>query len=120
MSWTGSPRPTTFHVAPLREDGVTYGTPTWVWSVVVDDALFVRAYNGVASRWYLAALSQHAGRITAAGLAREVRFEEIADEDLQTRIDDAYRVKYGASPYLGAMIGARARAATVRIVPAVA
>ena len=25
------------HIAPFREDGVTYGTPTWIWSVVVDD-----------------------------------------------------------------------------------
>jgi hypothetical protein len=27
------------HVAPFREDGKTYGTPTWIWSVVVDGAL---------------------------------------------------------------------------------
>ena len=27
------------HIAPFREDGVTYGTPTWIWSVAVDDAL---------------------------------------------------------------------------------
>jgi hypothetical protein len=26
------------HIAPFREDGSTYGTPTWIWSVVVDDA----------------------------------------------------------------------------------
>lgn len=26
------------HVAPFREDGVTYGTPTWIWSVVAGDA----------------------------------------------------------------------------------
>jgi hypothetical protein len=24
------------HVAPFREDSVTFGTPTWIWSVVVD------------------------------------------------------------------------------------
>jgi hypothetical protein len=24
------------HIAPLRDDGVTFGTPTWIWSVVVD------------------------------------------------------------------------------------
>lgn len=30
------------HISPFREDGVTYGTPTWIWSVVVDDALYVR------------------------------------------------------------------------------
>jgi hypothetical protein len=27
------------HIAPLREDGVTYGTLTWIWSVVVDGAI---------------------------------------------------------------------------------
>ena len=31
------------HISPLRDDGVTYGTPTWIWSVVVDGELFVRA-----------------------------------------------------------------------------
>jgi hypothetical protein len=34
------------HISPLREDGVTYGTPTWIGSVAVDGALFVRAYLG--------------------------------------------------------------------------
>jgi hypothetical protein len=24
------------HVAPFRGDGRTYGTPIWIWSVVVD------------------------------------------------------------------------------------
>src|SRR6266516_3971541 len=40
------------HISPLREDGSTYGTPTWIWSVAVDDALYVRGYNGQKSRWY--------------------------------------------------------------------
>ena len=30
------------HISPFREDGVTYGTPTWIWSVAVDDAQAVR------------------------------------------------------------------------------
>jgi hypothetical protein len=38
------------HISPLRADGRTYGTPTWIWSVVCDDALYVRAYNGQKSR----------------------------------------------------------------------
>jgi len=33
------------HISPLRDDGKTYGTPTWIWSVVVDGALYVRAYK---------------------------------------------------------------------------
>ena len=24
------------HISPLRDDGMTYGTPTWIWSVAVD------------------------------------------------------------------------------------
>ena len=28
-------------IAVLREDGITYGTPTWIWSVAVDGDLYV-------------------------------------------------------------------------------
>jgi hypothetical protein len=104
------------HIAPFREDGVTYGTPTWIWSVVVDGVLYVRGYNGQKSRWYQAAVRQKAGRITTAGMTREVSFEPM-DGPMNDRIDEAYRAKYRGSPYLDAMIGARARSATVSIVP---
>jgi len=104
------------HVSPFREDGETYGTPTWIWSVVVDGALYVRAYNGMNSRWYKAAMKQKAGRITAAGLSKEVAFEAAAGL-IDAKIDAAYREKYADSPYLRPMIGDRARAATVRITP---
>lgn len=65
------------HISPLRDDGVTLGTPTWIWSVVADGALYVRGYNGQQSRWYQAAIRQKAGRITAAGLTRAVAFEAV-------------------------------------------
>ena len=93
------------HIAPFRNDGKTYGTPTWIWSVAVGDALYVRAYNGVKSRWYQAALKQKAGRIIAAGLTMEVIFEPV-DGSINDRIDEAYRAKYQESPYLNPMIGA--------------
>lgn len=38
------------HIAPFRENGRTYGTLTWIWSVVVDGELYVRGYNGQQSR----------------------------------------------------------------------
>jgi hypothetical protein len=104
------------HIAPFREDGVTYGTPTWIWSVAVDDALYVRGYNGQKSSWYQAAVWQKAGRIIAAGMTKEVTFEPV-DGAINSRIDDAYRAKYHGSPYLKPMIGARARSATVKIMP---
>lgn len=104
------------HISPFRDDGKTYGTPTWIWSVVVGDALYVRAYNGVKSRWYQAALKQKAGRISAAGMTKEVSFEPVGGT-LNDRIDDAYRSKYASSPYLKPMISAGPRDATVRVVP---
>jgi hypothetical protein len=104
------------HIAPFRDDGVTYGTPTWIWSVAVDDVLYVRGYNGQNSRWYQAAVRQKAGRITAAGMTKEVAFEPV-DGPINNLIDEAYRAKYKSSPYLKPMIAARARAATVRIMP---
>lgn len=102
------------HISPLRDDGKTYGTPTWIWSVVVDDVLYVRAYNGQKSRWYQAALKQKAGRIAAASMTRDVTFEP-ADGSINDRIDDAYRAKYKGSPYLAPMIGTRARSATIKV-----
>jgi hypothetical protein len=103
-------------IAPLREDGTTYGTPTWIWEVVVDGALYVRGYNGQRSRGYQAAIREKAGRIIAAGMTREVSFEPVQGS-LNDRIDDAYRAKYGVSTYLAPMISDRARAATACIVP---
>lgn len=104
------------HVSPFREDGETYGTPTWIWSVVVDDGLYVRAYNGQHSRWYGAATQQKAGRITVAGITKEVRFERV-DGPINDVIDQAYKAKYKGSPYLEPMVGAKARSATVKIDP---
>jgi len=104
------------HIAPFREDGKTYGTPTWIWSVAVDGELYVRAYNGQNSSWHRAAIRERAGRIIAAGITREVSFEP-AEGPINDRIDDAYRTKYTGSPYLNPMIGKRARSATIKITP---
>jgi hypothetical protein len=104
------------HVAPFREDGKTYGTPTWIWSVVIGDDLYVRPYNGAKSRWYRAALRQKSGRITAAGMTKQVAFELVTG-DINNRIDDAYRAKYRTSPYLDPMIGEGPRSATIKITP---
>ena len=104
------------HIVPFREDGKTYGTPTWIWSVVVDGMLYVRGYNGQSSRWYQAALRQKAGRIITAGMIKEVTFEPV-DGAINDEVDTAYRAKYKNSPYLSPMIGKRARSATVRVMP---
>lgn len=103
-------------ISPLRADGRTFGTPTWIWSVVVDGELYVRGYNGTASRWYGAAMARPDGRIHAAGQVFDVTFEA-APAGLADRIDEAYRARYATSPYLAPMVSERSRAAGLRIRP---
>ena len=76
----------------------------------------MRAYNGQNSSWYQSAIAQKAGRITAAGITKEVSFESV-DGPINDRIDEAYRTKYKKSPYVNPMIGNRARSATVKVTP---
>ena len=104
------------HIAPFREGGVTYNTPTWIWSVAVGDALYVRGYSGQKSSWYQAALRQKAGQIVAAGMTKDVTFAPV-EGSISERIDDAYRAKYHGSPHLSPIISAHARSATIKIMP---
>lgn len=84
------------HISPFREDGVTYWTPTWIWSVVVDGSLYVRAYNGQNSRWYKAAMAQKGGRVRVGGIEKDVVFEPV-EVAINEAIDAAYRAKYASS-----------------------
>ena len=84
--------------------------------MVVADALYVRAYNGTDSRWHQAAMRQKKGRITAAGITKEVSFEPV-EGPVNELIDGAYKAKYKGSPYLSPMVAKGAHAARVKIVP---
>ena len=103
------------YMSPFRAAGKPWGTPTWIWCVVVGDALYVRAYSGPNSMWYRAAMRRKVGRIIAP-VTKEVRFEPISGS-INDRIDDAYRAKYRDSPDLSSMISTRARSATVKVMP---
>ena len=104
-------------IAPYHPDMNTTGTPTWIWEVKVDNRLFVRAYSGIRSKWYQAALSQQAGKILAIGQEFDVLFAKPSDPELESKIDQAYLKKYSGSSYVSAMTGIRARAATIEILP---
>lgn len=85
--------------------------------MVVDGHLYLRVYNGEASRWYQAAIRQGAGRITVAGTTRDVFFAG-ARGAINDQADEAYRLKSSRSPYLAAMIDKRVRVTTINILPA--
>jgi hypothetical protein len=103
-------------ISPFREDGMTYGTPTQVWPLVVDGGVYVRAANGQQSSWYAAAVSQKAGRIHVSGKTYEVTFDA-AGVEVASAVDAAYEVKYPGSSAVPIMQGAGPTSATVRISP---
>lgn len=106
------------YVSPFYSDGETLGTPTWIWSVIVDNNLYVRAYNGQRSRWYQSAKEQMAGQIQLANQKFDVVFEPIARNNaLDEKINQAYKEKYNGSPYLPSMLNDGPVSATVRISP---
>lgn len=104
------------YVSPFREDGTTYGTPTQTWALVVDGEVYVRAANGVESRWYQAAITQKAGRIRVSGTFYPVAFEAVTDAP-DDAIDAAYEAKYPGSSAVPIMQADGPKAATVRISP---
>jgi hypothetical protein len=69
------------HISLLHEDGVT---------VVAEGGLYARAYNGTKSSWYRAALRQKAGRVTIAGLTRDVILETVDGRSTRQPISRAH------------------------------
>lgn len=107
------------YISPFYSDGKTPGTPTWIWSVVADNNLYVRAYNGLNSRWYKSAVQQKAGKIKLTGEEYKITFQLLdTDAALTERIGEAYKDKYGNSMYLSPMLGeGPIVSATVKILP---
>ena len=97
------------HISPFRED----------WGLTVrrrgsGPSTMRSTCAPTMGRILVGTVRQKAGRITAAGMAKEVTFARSAGQ-INDRIDEAYRAKYYRSPYLTPMIGARARSATVKV-----
>jgi hypothetical protein len=102
-------------IAARRPDGTT-GRIVTIWDVRVGNDVFIRSFHGPDGHWYRATQATGGGRVRAAGVEHDVRFEPAPDADSQA-IDDGYRDKYGRSSYVDAMVTPTAIAATLRIVP---
>ena len=87
-----------------------------IWAVVVDDEAYVRSYRGERGAWYRRALRE--GSLEIEGI--EARVEEERDPELNERISDAFRAKYGRrSPEsTEAMVTPEVVATTLRLVAA--
>ena len=102
------------YISPFRTDGVTYGTPTRIWSVVVDDQLYVRPARGPQSSWYQAAMTERAGRIRVGDRELDVTFAP-AGEDILDAVDSAYENGYVDSSAVAVMVGHGPRSATIQV-----
>ena len=104
-------------IASYRQGG-TLRPYTTIWIVRVGDELYVRSWRGRSGVWFRRALQRHEGRIRAAGVERDVTFEE-PDDSVHPAIHDAYRSKYARYPdsYVRPMVEPDATAATFRLLP---
>ena len=105
-------------IASLRRDG-TLRKPVTIWVVRVGDDLYVRSAYGRNSAWFRGTQARHEGHIRAGGVEKDVTFVEETDPGLNDQIDAAYRTKYRHydARYVDPMVGAEAKAATIKLVP---
>ncbi|MEU4466823.1 DUF2255 family protein [Streptomyces sp. NPDC024017] len=103
-------------MAPLRRDG-TPRRPVPIWVVRDGDDLYVRSFRGTDGGWWHAARASHEGHIRSGGVDKNVTFVEVADSEINDRIDTAYRTKYGR--FGGANVNpmVAARSTTLKLVP---
>ena len=120
MSW---PAETSRELAGADEIEVVVSAPdrpdvrTPIWAVAVEGELYVRSWKGDAGVWYRRARRHGTGAVVVTGRRHEVRFTPADEPDLNGRIDEAYRAKYGRSPYAAAMTRPPATATTLRLDP---
>jgi hypothetical protein len=104
-------------IAALRADD-TLRKPVIIWVVRIGDELYVRSVNGRTSAWFRGVQVQHAGRIWAGGMEKEVTFVEETGPEINEKIDAAYTAKYRRSPSSVEHINSpTARTATIKLVP---
>jgi len=101
-------------VAGRRADGSSR-TPTIVWHVVVDGALYLRSVKGPEGQWYRGVVRHFEGFISWGGTTREVTYT--LDSSRDPAIDAAYTKKYGSGSAARAITNALSKQTTLRVDP---
>jgi hypothetical protein len=104
----------TVRIATELRAGGEVVTP--IWAVVVDGVPYVRSAYGGGSKWYRRV--QRTGRATFVDGADRypATVENLDDEAINERVDEAYRAKYaGQGGALRAVVAPPSRAHTMRI-----
>jgi hypothetical protein len=91
---------------------------TTIWTVVDDDAVFIRSVRGEGGRWYREALANPAVSVLVDGLRVPATAIPAGDPDSIDRASDGYRRKYADDPAMGTMIRPEVLPSTLRLEPA--
>jgi hypothetical protein len=103
-----------------RADGSVSTRPIWV--VVVDGDAYVRSYLGARGAWYRRALADGGAALELGGRTIEMTAEPAHDEELNRRVSEAFRDKYGerSTEATDAMVSPEVTATTLRLGPVAA
>jgi hypothetical protein len=101
-----------------RRDGSISSRPIWV--VVSDGDAYVRSYRGARGAWYRRAKADGSLTLALDGDEVHATVEPIDDEEVNRRVSQAFRDKYGArSPRpTETMVNDEVSATTLRLDPA--
>ena len=80
-----------------RPDGSKGSTS--IWNVEVDGEIYVRSGGGLQGGWYRRLRNNPDGEVRAGRDVYPVHAEPVDDVELQARVTEAYRAKYGHSPF---------------------
>ncbi|UUU19667.1 DUF2255 family protein [Streptomyces sp. DSM 40750] len=85
-----------------------------IWVVRDGEDLYVRSFRGTDGGWWRAS---HEGHIRSGGVDKDVTFVEVAESEINDRVDTAYRTRYDrfGGAYVNPMVAARST--TLRLVP---
>jgi hypothetical protein len=76
-----------------RRDGSVSNRPIWV--VVVDGEAYVRSWKARRGAWYRRVLEDRRAVIAVDGREIDIGLEPEQDEEINRRVSDAFRAKYG-------------------------
>jgi hypothetical protein len=101
-------------VAGRRKDG-SLRNGVIIWSVRVDDEIYIRSVYGPEASWFRGTQVSGDGRIEAGGVTKDVNYVSV--DDLNDIIDSAYHRKYGGGSAVKAITTPLAATTTLRVDP---
>jgi hypothetical protein len=110
-------RTTELELTSRRPDGSLRPYVT-IWVVGAADCVYVRSARGWNNGWFQRALKSGEGRVRAAGVERDVTFEQ-PGPDVAAAVTAAYHAKYGryGPSIVGTVTSAEAVKSTLRLEP---